>query len=45
MVLTVRLWSKLGGVRTALKGGSLPGGSIGLVAILLAGLFVAYYLF
>ena len=45
MVLTVRLWSKLGGVRTALKGGSLPGGGIGLVAILLAGLFVAYYLF
>ena len=44
-MLTVRLWGKLGGVRTALKGGSLPGGSIGLVAVLLAGLFLAYYLF
>ena len=45
LVLTVRLWSKLGGLRNAFKGGSMPGGSITLAVGAVACLGLVYYLF
>ena len=46
LVLTVRLWGKLGGIRELFKGsGGLPGGSATSVGLVLAVLFLVYYLF